>query len=277
MKTKLFPYAKSLLIFFIFMFFNLIISFSIQFLFYINQINIVHFKILLSLTFMIPLIFIYIIFFRKIKIIIYFYNNIYFYIIILLLSYSIQIFGTTIEIWSISFIPNPYREYYEQLKELLYPKTSLELIFSIINIGFIAPICEELLFREFIFKNTLKNNNFILSNLYQAFLFGLAHLNPFQFLYAVPIGILFGWIYHKTQNFLIPVLIHMTINTMTILLSIIHINDPILKEFLKFGEDTSSIYELSPIPIILSTLILFLSLYFLLRINKKWMNKTNSS
>lgn len=35
-----------------------------------------------------------------------------------------------------------------------------------------------------------------------AFLFGLVHLNPVQFMTAFPLGIFFGWLYYKTESVL---------------------------------------------------------------------------
>lgn len=261
MKTTFKSYGKSLAIFLIFMLLNLLISFSLQALFYYNQIKEIHFKLLLSLTFIIPITAIYTIFFRNAKINFYFYKNIIFYIIIFPLLISIQIIGTTIELWSFAFIPEYYVYYYERIKELLYPKNHLDLVVSILTIGILAPICEELLFREFILNYMLQYNRFIFSNIFQSLLFGIAHMNPIQFLYAVPVGLLLGWFYYKTRNFLVPVFLHTGINTLSILFTYIKIEHPLLKEFLQFGHNTNSILELPLLPIVISLFILMLSLY----------------
>ncbi len=268
MKSKISSYLKSILILIIFMILNLAISFSIQFLLHTNQITMNNFKLLLSLNFIIPTIIIYLIFFRKIKVYYYLQNNIFFYIIIILLSFSIQIIGTIIEIWSMSFIPDPYKNYYEQLKELLYPDNLIDLIFTLVSVGLIAPICEELLFRGFLLDYLLRYNNFLISNIFQSILFGIAHMNPFQLLYAIPIGFLFGWFYYKTKNFLIPILLHIATNTISVILSVVEIHNPFLKEFLHFGSNASSIHELPSPPIFVSIVILVLSIFVLPKINK---------
>ena len=46
-----------------------------------------------------------------------------------------------------------------------------------------------------------------------ALLFALMHGNLTQFLYAFPIGVLFGCIYYRTQNIGYTVLLHIAVNT----------------------------------------------------------------
>ena len=72
----------------------------------------------------------------------------------------------------------------------------------------IAPITEELFFRGIILNGLLLIYKPIKSIFVSALLFGLIHLNPWQLLPAITAGILIGWIYYKTNNILLCILIH---------------------------------------------------------------------
>ena len=70
----------------------------------------------------------------------------------------------------------------------------------------VAPVTEELLFRGLILRGFLRRFSvgraFVLSSI----LFGAVHLNPWQFISATALGILFAWWYARTRS-LIPCLI----------------------------------------------------------------------
>ena len=77
----------------------------------------------------------------------------------------------------------------------------------------IAPIFEEFFFRKFLIDRTIKYGELI-SVLLSAFLFGIFHGNLNQFFYAFLIGGFFAIIYIKTGNIWYTVGLHMTINFM---------------------------------------------------------------
>ncbi|WP_185882409.1 CPBP family intramembrane glutamic endopeptidase [Blattabacterium cuenoti] len=60
----------------------------------------------------------------------------------------------------------------------------------------LAPICEEILFRGIILHGMLKNNiHPVKAILFSSFLFGLTHMNPWQFISGFLIGSFIGFIY----------------------------------------------------------------------------------
>lgn len=83
---------------------------------------------------------------------------------------------------------------------------------SFIAIVIAAPILEELIFRGIILDGLLKRYSPVKAILFSSFLFGLVHLNPWQFVAAMVIGIFSGWIYYRTKNLWLPILIHLTNN-----------------------------------------------------------------
>ena len=85
-------------------------------------------------------------------------------------------------------------------------------IFSFLLMVIAAPILEELLFRGVILDGLLKKYSPVKSILISSIIFGLAHLNPWQFVTAFVIGIFAGWIYYKSRSLSLTILIHASIN-----------------------------------------------------------------
>ena len=86
-------------------------------------------------------------------------------------------------------------------------------VFSFILMVIAAPILEELIFRGIILDGLLKNYSPWKSILLSSFLFGLVHLNPWQFITGMVIGIFAGWIYYNTRSVKYAILIHAAANS----------------------------------------------------------------
>ena len=76
----------------------------------------------------------------------------------------------------------------------------------------VAPVAEELFFRKALIDR-LSRFHPMDAILFSALLFGLIHGNLTQFLYAFPIGVLFGIIYWRTKNIRYTILLHVAMNT----------------------------------------------------------------
>lgn len=85
-------------------------------------------------------------------------------------------------------------------------------VFSFIAIVVAAPILEELVFRGIILDGLLKKYSPIKSILISSILFGVVHLNPWQFIGALIIGIFSGWVYYETKKLTLSILIHFVNN-----------------------------------------------------------------
>ena len=77
----------------------------------------------------------------------------------------------------------------------------------------VGPIAEELFFRKAMIDR-LSGFHPTDAILLSALLFGLMHGNLTQFLYAFPIGVLFGIIYYRTQNIGYTILLHIGVNAL---------------------------------------------------------------
>src|SRR5665648_973796 len=96
-----------------------------------------------------------------------------------------------------------------------------EDIFSFITVVIMAPILEELILRGVILDGFLKFYNPRKAILLSAFLFGLFHLNPWQFVPAFIGGLYLGWIYCRTKSIIPCIVIH-SINNLTAFLIIVY-------------------------------------------------------
>lgn len=75
----------------------------------------------------------------------------------------------------------------------------------------LSPILEELLFRGFVLAKLCPYGDKI-AILGSALLFALFHCNFFQFFYAFALGVLFAYFALRTQNLLVPTLLHILVN-----------------------------------------------------------------
>ena len=115
---------------------------------------------------------------------------------------------------TLSFRLNPDREAYMRMMEILGPTGHwIDFAGAIWTIGIVGPICEELIFRGFMLRSLLRSGaNVHMAIVFQAFLFGVIHGNPFQFSYAWPLGILFGYMTVYSGYRFSTVILHSTTN-----------------------------------------------------------------
>jgi len=107
----------------------------------------------------------------------------------------------------ISLIPMP-----EFFQKVLLGMAKQNGILSFLLMVIAAPILEELLFRGIILDGLLKRYTPVTSILISSIIFGIAHLNPWQFVVAFVIGIFAGWIYYKSSSLSLTIIIHGTVN-----------------------------------------------------------------
>jgi membrane protease YdiL (CAAX protease family) len=103
-------------------------------------------------------------------------------------------------------------------------------VFNFIITVVVAPIFEELIFRGIMLDGLLKRYNAWKSILVTSLLFGLVHLNPWQFLAGLFLGLFIGWIYHETKSLAMPILIHAVANFCGYLVRLFSSPDAALEE-----------------------------------------------
>nr|WP_279324040.1 CPBP family intramembrane metalloprotease [Clostridium perfringens] len=89
-------------------------------------------------------------------------------------------------------------------------------ILAFISVAILAPIVEEIIFRGIIFNEAAKYKGGSFPIIISALLFGLAHMQPIQIVYAFIVGLIFGFVYSKTHSLPIVMFLHMLNNLLTL-------------------------------------------------------------
>ncbi len=92
------------------------------------------------------------------------------------------------------------------------------LFVMLIGTGILAPILEELVFRYGI-CGTLARSNATFALIASSLIFGIVHGNVIQAAYATILGLFFGFIYLKTKNIWYPAILHMAVNSSSVIVS----------------------------------------------------------
>lgn len=85
---------------------------------------------------------------------------------------------------------------------------------SVVTVCILAPVLEEMLFRGVILRSFLQQYSRRNAILGSAFLFGLAHLNVYQFVAGAVLGTISGWFYERTRSLWPSILLHGAYNAM---------------------------------------------------------------
>ncbi len=135
-------------------------------------------------------------------------------IIVLSAIFTIALgFGVTDPIASL--IPMP-----EFVKQAFSDMMGGKGVFAFLTIAIAAPILEELIFRGVILDGLLKKYSPKKAILISSFLFAFLHLNPWQFIGAMAVGSFAGYIYYKSNNLFLPVIIHFVNNGFAFFMSL---------------------------------------------------------
>ena len=98
-----------------------------------------------------------------------------------------------------------YYEFFSRLMEQMTKDKATMIVLAVI----MAPIFEEIVFRGIIQKGLInKGMNPATAIIISSVVFGLVHGNPWQFVGAVLLGCVLGFVYHKTKSLLLPILLH---------------------------------------------------------------------
>ncbi len=127
--------------------------------------------------------------------------------IMTLVSISIIAIQTGITSPIVNSLPMP-----EFMQKIFLEFANQNGVFSFLAIVIAAPIIEELIFRGIILNGLLRRYSPVKSIMISSTLFGIVHLNPWQFVSAFIIGIFSGWVYYKTRKLSLSILIHLVNN-----------------------------------------------------------------
>ena len=95
-------------------------------------------------------------------------------------------------------------------------KAMSKTVSGFLGICIIGPIMEEIMMRRIILKEMEKlTKSMWWGIIISAALFSIVHVNPIQVVFAMPAGIILGWLYCKTGSLLVPISLHILNNTIS--------------------------------------------------------------
>lgn len=152
----------------------------------------------------------------------------------------------------VNFIPMP-----EWIEELNIGENNH--ILTVLTVVLIAPILEEFVFRGIVLKGLLGNYNTLTAIIISSFIFGIVHLNPWQFVGAFGIGLINGWLYWKTKNLMFPVIVHISNNVFFTIIGVYFGSSYLIDKPLRkiFGEAIHQLLGVS-ISVVLMVLVIML-------------------
>lgn len=109
----------------------------------------------------------------------------------------------------------PLSEWEEQFFERV---GSFEIA-TLLAICVLAPVLEEMLFRGIVLRGFLERYSRGAAIFGSAVLFGAVHLNIYQFMVGLVIGLILGWVYERTRSLIPCIALHGAYNTSAVVLT----------------------------------------------------------
>ena len=98
----------------------------------------------------------------------------------------------------------------------VYFQVMVKSVWGFLAIAIIGPIAEEIMMRRVILTEIAQATGKQWWGIcISALLFALIHGNPIQIAFAMPAGILLGWLYCKTGRLIVPICVHIMNNTIS--------------------------------------------------------------
>jgi membrane protease YdiL (CAAX protease family) len=121
-------------------------------------------------------------------------------------------------------VPNMLREFFEPLKRILeqtvrtivHANSVPELIFVLFVVAVVPAVIEECLFRGLLQRTLDRLMSPVVSAVLTGMIFGLFHMNPFDIVTLVGLGIFMGMLRYRSQSLLLPISAHFLNNTMAV-------------------------------------------------------------
>ncbi|MEJ8854814.1 CPBP family intramembrane glutamic endopeptidase [Variovorax robiniae] len=98
-------------------------------------------------------------------------------------------------------------------QELMFQRMSDNGIASLMATCLLAPVLEEMLFRGIVLRGFLRQYSRGHAILGSAILFGAAHMNLYQFVVGLAMGLVLGWLYERTRSLIPCIALHLAYNS----------------------------------------------------------------
>lgn len=169
----------------------------------------------------------------------------------------LMVFGLTANI--VNLIPMP-----EFMKEIFQEMATEDSIFTYLTVIICAPVFEEFICRGVILKGLLEKYTVKKAIIVSSLIFGIMHLNPWQFIGAFGIGIINGWIFWQTKSLFLPIIVHLSNNLFFSLFGIYFGTDYLIDKPMRevFGTTNNQIIGILGAIILFIGLIIYIKNYF---------------
>ncbi|MBQ8568314.1 MAG: CPBP family intramembrane metalloprotease [Oscillospiraceae bacterium] len=149
---------------------------------------------------------------------------------------AMSLFGQTASALIIGIISMFFADKAQEMTEsVITAKSSFAAnIIMYTYVCFLGPVLEELLFRGIVLES-MKKYNERFAVVFSALIFGLMHGNIPQAVNGFVVGIVLGAVYVRSGSLVPPCIIHIFMNTLTSLLSVMMYSDPELLDTLMAG------------------------------------------
>ena len=132
-------------------------------------------------------------------------NNIGVVLLLIVGTIALQ-WGVTSPIGTSIPMPEMFKQIFREMAEQMNDG------YGLLTVAVMAPFFEEFIFRGVMLDGLLKRKSTWAAILIIAALFGLVHLNPWQFVAAMIIGTFAGWVYSRTKSLIYCMIIHFVNN-----------------------------------------------------------------
>jgi membrane protease YdiL (CAAX protease family) len=105
----------------------------------------------------------------------------------------------------------------ESMRQVLQPEGAVAAVGTFLTLVVVAPVTEELIFRGILLRGFLRRYGLPKAALFSSLLFGLAHMNPWQFAYTTVIGMLLALVWWRTRSLGLCILAHAVNNLLVCL------------------------------------------------------------
>lgn len=105
-------------------------------------------------------------------------------------------------------------------KEVQKNMMNNSFIIQLVVLGILTPVLEELLFRGIIFKRLKTYYEVTIAAYIASIIFGIAHFNLIQGLYAFILGIVLAYLYEKSGNIVTAIIMHSAANITAVLMGL---------------------------------------------------------
>lgn len=145
-------------------------------------------------------------------------------IILFIWALSLPIRGLILEIYNALFTS----KLSDVVTNSIVDEKKISVLFIFLSSAITPALTEEFLFRGVILS-TYKNKKILTTAIINGIMFGMLHLNSFQFSHVVITGIICVYIFYATKSFLAPFLFHLTNNGMAVLSIVLNSSDNVSK------------------------------------------------